>query len=49
VGCDRAFDRDDNALLLLWPSGKKTLALKSKAELAQEFVAFIADQVNARG
>ena len=49
VGCDRAFDRDDNALLLLWPGGKQTLALKSKAELAQEFVAFIAGQINSRG
>ena len=49
VGCDRAFDRDDNALLLLWPGGKQTLALKSKAELAREFVAFIAEQIHSRG
>ena len=48
VGCDRAFDRDDNALLLLWPGGKQSLALKSKAELAYEFVAFIAAQINPR-
>ncbi len=47
VGAERAFDREDNALLLLWPGGRKELALKSKAELAHEFVAFIADRLAA--
>jgi phosphopantothenoylcysteine decarboxylase/phosphopantothenate--cysteine ligase len=42
VGADLAFDREDNALLLLWPGGRRELALKSKADLAREFVALLA-------
>jgi phosphopantothenoylcysteine decarboxylase / phosphopantothenate---cysteine ligase len=44
VGADRAFDRDDNALLVLWPGGRRELALKSKSELAREFVALVAER-----
>jgi len=44
VGDDRAFDREDNALLLLWPGGRRELALKSKADLAREFVALLAER-----
>jgi phosphopantothenoylcysteine decarboxylase/phosphopantothenate--cysteine ligase len=44
VGVDRAFDREDNALLVLWPGGRRELALKSKAELAREFVALVAER-----
>jgi phosphopantothenoylcysteine decarboxylase / phosphopantothenate---cysteine ligase len=44
VGAERAFDRDDNALLVLWPGGRRELALKSKAELAREFVALVAER-----
>jgi phosphopantothenoylcysteine decarboxylase / phosphopantothenate---cysteine ligase len=44
VGADRAFDRDDNALLVLWPGGRRELALKSKTELAREFVALVAER-----
>jgi phosphopantothenoylcysteine decarboxylase/phosphopantothenate--cysteine ligase len=44
VGTDRAFDRDDNALLVLWPGGRRELALKSKAELAREFVQVVAER-----
>ena len=47
VGADRAFDREDNALLLLWPGGRRELALKSKTELAGEFVAVIAERIMA--
>jgi phosphopantothenoylcysteine decarboxylase/phosphopantothenate--cysteine ligase len=47
VGAERAFDRDDNALLLLWPGGRQELMLQSKAELAREFVAFIAARLPA--
>ncbi|MBS0395198.1 MAG: DUF2156 domain-containing protein, partial [Proteobacteria bacterium] len=36
VGADRAFDRDDNALLVLWPGGRRELALKSNAALAAD-------------
>jgi phosphopantothenoylcysteine decarboxylase/phosphopantothenate--cysteine ligase len=44
VGADRAFDRDDNALVLLWSGGRCELALKSKSDLAREFI----EQVAAR-
>ena len=44
VGADRAFDREDNALLVLWPGGRRELALKSKTELAHEFVALVAER-----
>jgi phosphopantothenoylcysteine decarboxylase/phosphopantothenate--cysteine ligase len=47
VGAGRAFDRDDNALLLLWPGGRRELALQSKADLAREFVSFIAARLPA--
>lgn len=49
VGADRAFDREDNALLLLWPGGRRELSLKSKTELAHEFVGFIANRLAVRG
>jgi phosphopantothenoylcysteine decarboxylase/phosphopantothenate--cysteine ligase len=45
VGAERAFDREDNALLLLWPGGRQELALKSKADLAREFIEFIAQRL----
>ena len=44
VGAERAFDREDNALLVLWPGGRRELALKSKTELAREFVALVAER-----
>ena len=44
VGTDRAFDREDNALLLLWPGGRRQLELKSKADLAREFIALVAER-----
>jgi phosphopantothenoylcysteine decarboxylase/phosphopantothenate--cysteine ligase len=47
VGTDRAFDREENALLVLWPGGRRELALKSKAELAREFIALIAERYHA--
>jgi phosphopantothenoylcysteine decarboxylase/phosphopantothenate--cysteine ligase len=47
VGADRAFDRDDNALLLLWPGGHRSLTLKCKNELAREFVAVVAERFHA--
>jgi phosphopantothenoylcysteine decarboxylase/phosphopantothenate--cysteine ligase len=48
VGAERAFDRDDNALLLLWSGGRQALALQSKADLAREFIAFIAQRLPTR-
>ena len=44
VGAERAFDREDNALLVLWPGGRRELALQSKADLAREFVALLAER-----
>ena len=44
VGVDRAFDRDDNALLLLWSGGRRELALQSKDQLAREFIAVVAER-----
>jgi phosphopantothenoylcysteine decarboxylase/phosphopantothenate--cysteine ligase len=44
VGADRAFDREDNALLVLWPTGRRELALKSKCDLAREFIALVAER-----
>jgi phosphopantothenoylcysteine decarboxylase/phosphopantothenate--cysteine ligase len=44
VGEGRAFDREDNQLLLLWNGGHRELALKSKAELARELIATIAER-----
>ncbi len=44
VGADRAFDREDNALLVLWAGGRRELALKSKTDLAREFVALVAER-----
>jgi phosphopantothenoylcysteine decarboxylase/phosphopantothenate--cysteine ligase len=49
VGANKAFDRDENALLVLWDGGRRELALQSKAELAREFVAVVAERYAARG
>ena len=42
VGAGLGFERDDNALLLIWPGGSESLAQASKAELARALVARIA-------
>ena len=44
VGADLAFDREDNALLVLWPGGRRELAQKAKSELAREFIAVVAER-----
>ncbi len=49
VGAQKAFDRDENALLVLWNGGRRELALKSKAELAREFVALVAERYAEAG
>jgi len=46
VGDGVAFDRDDNALLLLWPGGREELPTCGKLELARQLVRRIA-QVRA--
>ncbi|MCZ8133396.1 MAG: bifunctional phosphopantothenoylcysteine decarboxylase/phosphopantothenate synthase [Steroidobacteraceae bacterium] len=47
VGENKAFDREDNALLVLWPDGRRELALQSKCDLAREFVALVAERRGA--
>lgn len=47
VGAAKAFDRDDNALLVLWNGGGREFALKSKCDLAREFVALVAERFAA--
>jgi len=47
VGAERAFDREDNALLLLWPGGRRELGLKSKTDLAAEFITVVAERLQA--
>ena len=42
VGAGLGFERDDNALLLIWPGGSEQLAQADKASLARELVARIA-------
>lgn len=48
VGGGRAFDRDDNALTLLWRGGRQSLPRSGKALLAQELVKTITERMNAR-
>jgi phosphopantothenoylcysteine decarboxylase / phosphopantothenate---cysteine ligase len=47
VGVDCGFDREDNALLVLWPGGRVDLGSGSKAELADQLVALIAERLDA--
>ncbi|MBA8887738.1 phosphopantothenoylcysteine decarboxylase/phosphopantothenate--cysteine ligase [Dokdonella fugitiva] len=42
VGAELGFERDDNALLLLWPGGREALERGDKADLARALVARIA-------
>ncbi|HEY0178902.1 MAG TPA: bifunctional phosphopantothenoylcysteine decarboxylase/phosphopantothenate--cysteine ligase CoaBC [Dokdonella sp.] len=50
VGADCGFERDDNALLLLWPGGgREELARADKRELARRLVARIAEHRRTRG
>lgn len=47
VGTDCGFDRDDNALLVLWPGGRIDLGGGSKAALAERLVGLIAERMRA--
>ena len=49
VGAGLGFETDDNALTLLWPGGQRELARASKAALARELIAEIAERLHARG
>ncbi|MFL6603338.1 MAG: bifunctional phosphopantothenoylcysteine decarboxylase/phosphopantothenate--cysteine ligase CoaBC [Steroidobacteraceae bacterium] len=43
VGHDKAFDCEDNELIVLWRAGRRDLARASKATLARQLVALIAE------
>ncbi|MFL6551616.1 MAG: bifunctional phosphopantothenoylcysteine decarboxylase/phosphopantothenate--cysteine ligase CoaBC [Povalibacter sp.] len=49
VGEGLAFDKDDNALTVYWRGGKQELSLTSKAALARQLVAVIAERYKHRG
>jgi phosphopantothenoylcysteine decarboxylase/phosphopantothenate--cysteine ligase len=49
VGENLGFDKDDNALTVYWRGGKQELTLTSKAALARQLVAVIADRYKQRG
>ena len=42
VGDDKVFDKDDNALLVLWRGGRQTLGPGAKTAVAEQLVALIA-------
>ncbi len=48
VGDGLGFDQDDNALTVYWADGKKELALTSKADLARQLIAVIAERYQSR-
>lgn len=48
VGDGLGFDQDDNALTVYWSGGKKELALTSKADLARQLIAVIAERYQVR-
>ena len=43
VGHDKAFDCEDNQLLVLWRAGRRELAKASKLTLARQLVGLIAE------
>jgi phosphopantothenoylcysteine decarboxylase/phosphopantothenate--cysteine ligase len=48
VGDGIGFDKDDNALTVYWNGGKRELSLTSKAALARQLVALIAERFHQR-
>jgi phosphopantothenoylcysteine decarboxylase/phosphopantothenate--cysteine ligase len=49
VGDDKVFEKDDNALMVLWGGGRQDLGPASKTELARDLVAMIAERYRAAG
>jgi len=47
VGASQGFEADDNALLVLWDGGRKTLAKQPKSVLAGQLVNLIVDRFDA--
>ena len=48
VGIGLGFDKDENALTVYWPGGKQELSLTSKAALARQLIAVIAQRYRNR-
>lgn len=48
VGDGLGFDRDDNALTVYWPGGKRELCLCSKRDLARQLVGVIAERYRVK-
>jgi phosphopantothenoylcysteine decarboxylase/phosphopantothenate--cysteine ligase len=48
VGHDKVFEKDDNALLVLWRDGRRELPHAPKVTLARDLVALIAERYAAR-
>ena len=49
VGHDKVFEKDDNALLVLWRDGRRELPHAPKVTLARDLVALIAERYAERG
>jgi phosphopantothenoylcysteine decarboxylase/phosphopantothenate--cysteine ligase len=47
VGNGRAFDQEDNALIVLWPGGRRELENCSKIDLARRLIACIVERLPA--
>jgi len=47
VGTNLGFDRDDNGAVVLWPGGRREIARTSKADLARQIVALLAERYRA--
>ena len=47
VGAGKGFEKDDNALLVLWEGGRVELPRQPKARLAEQLVTLIADRLDA--
>src|SRR6476619_4505393 len=49
VGHDKVFEKDDNALLVLWRDGRRELPHAPKVSLARDLVALISERYAERG
>jgi len=49
VGHDKVFEKDDNALLVLWGDGRRELPHAPKVALARDLIALIAERYSQRG
>jgi phosphopantothenoylcysteine decarboxylase/phosphopantothenate--cysteine ligase len=49
VGHDKVFEKDDNALLVLWGDGRRELPHAPKVALARDLIALIAERYSLRG